>query len=271
MVQTSIQQTRTIRRGSAKFEVSPDGASWTDLGAMRDVVFREEWTDVKIESHNAGVISVGIRDQKASLEGSLLEINLQNLHQIRGGIDTYSVVAGSKVEGEEQVVFAGHWNEGKATKIAKQNGNKSLIVVNSVTGTVDGALVAGTTYTVTKDINGNSVVTLINLDSEGDGLTTENQNLTIDYDYTPATAKVLESGGKTTMESGFARITNYDADGKALIIEIFKATSAQGIVIEFPSDEADDVVECPIRLEGVNDTSRDLGKQLFKVTDEQSA
>jgi hypothetical protein len=94
MNQTTVKQARKIAFGSGKFEISTDGISWTDLGAMRGIVFSEIWDKVTITSDNAGVIKERIKNHFATLSGNLMELDLYNLNTIRGGIDSYSPTAG---------------------------------------------------------------------------------------------------------------------------------------------------------------------------------
>lgn len=95
MSQTSIQNENKISFGSGKLEYSTDdGVSWNDLGAMRNIVFTESWEQVKVDSDNAGRVKTGIKNQMASIAGDLMEIDLEKLDALRGGIDSYSEDAG---------------------------------------------------------------------------------------------------------------------------------------------------------------------------------
>ena len=95
MAQTSIQNENKISFGSGKLEYSTDdGSTWTDLGAMRNIVFTESWEEVEVPSDNAGIVKTGIKNQMASIAGDLIEIDLSKLNALRGGLDTYSEDAG---------------------------------------------------------------------------------------------------------------------------------------------------------------------------------
>lgn len=93
MNQTVVKCAERILFGSGKFEISANGESWTDLGAMRGIVWNETWDKVTIKSDNAGDIKDFIKNHKATLGGNLMEVNLADLYLIRGGIDNYSTVA----------------------------------------------------------------------------------------------------------------------------------------------------------------------------------
>ncbi len=95
MSQTTVQNDQKIAFGSGKLEYSTDsGSTWTDLGAMKNIVFTESWEEVEVLSDNAGTIKSGIRNQVASIAGNLIEIDLAKLNSLRGGIDTYTADAG---------------------------------------------------------------------------------------------------------------------------------------------------------------------------------
>src|SRR5699024_1543166 len=84
---TTVQQSNTIRFGSAKFEVGETEEELTHLVAMRGVEFEETWYELRVNSDNAGVIMVGTNNHQATIRGDLMEINLKNLALLRGGID----------------------------------------------------------------------------------------------------------------------------------------------------------------------------------------
>lgn len=265
MKQTTVQESRSIRFGSGKFEVGETEEAMVDLGAMRDIQFEEMWDNVRVQSDNAGTISVGIRNHQAALQGNLMEINLENLALIRGGLDEYSAEEGSLVEDAEQVIAAGSWEFGKFIKIKNQNYDGGEITINSVVGNATPYLL-GDDYIKVQDSSGNWGIIVL------DTLTTDiGHHLTINYDYTPAAMKVLESGGKMSIEPRVVRVTNYDEEGKMFRITVFKAEVENGISIDLPSDDDEDPAMTEIRLLGDVDETKDVGKQLFKIEDEQTA
>ena len=99
---TKVQQSNTIRFGSAKFEVGEDEDNLVDLGAMRGVEFEESWDEMRVNSDNAGVIVVGMQNQQAAIRGDLMEINLKNLALLRGGIDKLEEV---EAEGDQKAAI----------------------------------------------------------------------------------------------------------------------------------------------------------------------
>lgn len=101
---TTVQNANTIRFGSAKFEVGESEDNLVDLGAMRGIVFEETWDEVQIQSDNAGVIRVGINNHMAAIEGELMEINLETIAKIRGGIDKIENVPEDPDNGNKEAI-----------------------------------------------------------------------------------------------------------------------------------------------------------------------
>src|SRR5699024_5012662 len=101
---TKVQQSNTIRFGSAKFEVGEDEESLVDLGAMRGVEFEESWDEMQVNSDNAGVIIVGMMNQQVAIRGDLMEINLKNLAILRGGIDKAEEVEADAETGKKAAI-----------------------------------------------------------------------------------------------------------------------------------------------------------------------
>lgn len=266
MQQTTVQNGNAIRFGSGKVEVGDDINSLVDLGAMKGVKFEETWDEIEVESDNAGTVTLGTSNHKASIAGDLMEIELANLAEVRGGIDKYETIPGVLVPNATQTVKAGDWSYDDFIKIENQNGDGTAITVNSVTGATDGALIAGDDYILGKNEKGEYGIFI----QDGTTLTAENQDLVVDYDYTPNKAVKLSSGGKTTINPKVVRITNVNELGKKFQITIFKARNSQGISIELKSDESGEVATTPLNLTGELDANRDPGAQLFEIYDEQS-
>ncbi len=267
MSQTTVQRQNAIRFGSAKFEIGDSLAALTNIGALRNVKAVESWEEVLVESGNAGVLLKKIRNQKLTLSADYLEPDMQVLNIIRGGIDNYSTVAGTPVSGYSQVVASGTWNYEKFIPFDKQNGSGAKITPTSVTGSVDGALVLDTDYFLVKSPVGAWGLYII----DSATLTTEVQDITIVYDYTPAASKKLSSGGKFTIDSKVIRLTNTNEAGKELRIVVYNAYNSKALELNFPDDNSEDVMVVPVSLIAEVDASRTGGDQLYEITDEQSA
>lgn len=266
MSQTTIQRPGAIKLGSAKVEVGDDIGSLKNLGALRGISLAESWDKVEVESDNAGVIKEYMKNQRVAITAQLIEIDLEMLNEIRGGIDSYSTVPGTLVEDHSQIIMSGDWGYNDFIELEHQNGDNAQITPDSVTGSVDGALVEDTDYYVGMNERGESGIFII----DSATVTTEAQNITIVYDYTPAVSKKLTSGGKKTINPKVVRLTNEDENGKKLQVTVYYASIEEGITFEFPSDEAEDVMITPINLVGKVDVDRTVGDQLYEIVDEQS-
>jgi len=266
MRQTTVQNSNAIRFGSGKVEVGDTVGSLVDLGAMRNVSFEENWDEVTIESDNAGELYVEQRNQTAAIAGDLMEVELENLKDLRGGLDSYSTQDGSLVSGATQSVTSGNWDYDKFIKIENQNADGSAITVNSVTASTDGVLTADDDYYLAQNEHGEYGIWI---DGAGTLTTTTSQDITIDYDYTPAASQTLKSGGKRTISPKVVRITNVDENGNKFQITIFKAYNQSGITLELPADDDEEPAMTPINLQGRLDEARTAGEQLFEIYDEQ--
>lgn len=167
------------------------------------------------------------------------------------GTDSYFLSAGSW---NVQPAVGDHITVAGFTEAAN-NGVKTVTGVTADTITVAEVLtneVEGDTVTITRG-----------------GITT-GQTVEVDYSYTPNASVTIKGGGKKTLTAKVVRFTNTDAAGNDITCTVYSATSATGIVINFPSDDDVDPWLVPFEMEGVPDTSRTEGDQLFVIVDEQA-
>lgn len=267
MPQTIIQNKNSIPFGSVKFEMGNDLNTLINMGVGQNANFEETWEEVWLKPDNGPEELLGIRNHKCTFSMDLWEFDLEKFNNLRGGIDSYSTVAGTLVSGAVQTVYSGEWSYNKFIKIENQNGNGSQPAINSVTGSVDGLLTANTDYYVGQNEDGEWGIFVI----DSTVVTTSAQNLTINYDYTPNAAKVLKTGGLVTVNSKIVRLTNENSLGKKLQLTIYKAYNSKGIAIAFKPDDAEEPNVIPVTISGVRDTSKIAGEQLFEIYNEQGA
>lgn len=183
------------------------------------------------------------------------------IEDINSGLVTTVTTAGTPVSGASQVVASGSWNYNKVIFIENQMYDKSSPTVASVTGSVDGALVADTDYFMVK------------LEGAGWGLyikdtatvTTENQGITIIYGYTPAATKKLYRGGiksLTPMEMVFETI---DQNGEYVKYFFYKTNISGSFGHGFAPENSAEPVTASLTFSCKKDTNRDEGKQLMHV------
>ncbi len=266
MSQTTVQRQNAIRFGSAKFEIGDSIGALSNIGALRNVKAVESWDEVLVESGNAGVLLKKIKNQKLTLSADYLEPDMEALNIIRGGIDTYSTVAGVLVNNAIQTVLSGAWSYNTFIPFIYENGDGTAPNIDSVTGSTDGALVAETDYFLSQDAQGRWGIFV----KDSVTVTTEAQNLVIQMDYTPAASKKLSSGGKFTIDAKVIRLTNTNEAGKTLVIVVYNAYNSKALELNFPDDNADDVMIVPLGLVAEVDASRSAGDQLYEITDQQS-
>lgn len=260
--QTTVQDSNTVRFGSAKIEAGATVGALVDVGAANNVVFTETWDAVRVKSHNAGTIKVGIQNQMAKVTFDMLETNLTRLNALRGGIDTYSTTAGVLTTvTDESVTLDGV----TATRLAYANGDGSIAGSIVVTNGAAVVRTLNTDYTVGVDSAGYTVITRI-----AGGAISDGETVLVDYTYTPNTAKNLSSGGKFTMTQNVLRLTNTNAAGKKYEITFYKTNTAEGINFTYNDDDNVEPDVTSVVMECERDESLAAGAQLFTIVDEQA-
>lgn len=260
--QTTVQDSNTIRFGSAKIEMGANVGALVDYGAANNVVFTESWDPVKVVSANAGEIVVGIRNQMATVNFDMLEANLTNLNAMRGGIDTYATVAAAPVAiVDELVTLTGV----TAQRLLYKNGSGAIVTGITVTTGAGVGRTLNTDYVVGVDAAGYTIITRIAGGAFADGEVAK-----VDYTYTPNTGKSLTSGGKFTITPKVLRLTNTNEAGKIFRMTFYRAKSAQGIQLTLNNDDAVDPNAVNVSIECTRDESLTAGAQLFEILDEQA-
>lgn len=246
MRQTAIQVPEALRKGSVRVLVGDDFNSLVDIGALRDaqVNFLAEGQTIAFD--NAPSLDAFVKGDRIQVTFNLAEINLDTIAVLDAGLINLSTVAGTIVNNATQLLVAGSWAYNTFIPIANQNGDGSAINIDSVTGATDGALVSGTDFIPTQDENG--VYGIVILDTTD--VTTLNQNVTIQYDYTPNASKKItaNNAGKKTLKC--MRLINEDNDGKTMKIDIENGTNKAPISIDFAGDEEDDVAIQAVDFQG---------------------
>ena len=97
VTQTTVQNPDAIRFGSGKVEIGASIATLVDVGAADNIVFYPQFDKVELESDNVGLIMCGTKNESVDISFELLEVDLEVLNTLRGGIDTYSTVAATPV------------------------------------------------------------------------------------------------------------------------------------------------------------------------------
>lgn len=247
MHQTTIQDRSAIRKGSVRVLVGDDFSSLVDIGALRNPVLTSLIENQSIEFDNVSPLKKFVKGDRIQLAFDLAEINFDSIAALDAGAFTLSSVAGTPVNNASQLVVAGQWNFGQFILIENQNGDNSPVTVDSVTGSTDGLLTADTDYHVVQDEQGRTGIIVHEV---GSPALTENQNLTIVYDYTPNASKKLTFNASGDKVLKCMRITNTDEDGRVLKLDIEEGTNMEPISVDFAGDDEDDVAVMPVTFEG---------------------
>ncbi len=246
MAQTEIQKPNAIRYGSAIISIGSDLNSLVNIGAIRDLSITNMGTVVKTQFDNADHTNSFRNGDLYSVKFNLAEINWDTISLMNDGEVTVENIAGTPVSGGEQVVVAGNWSFDKVIELTGKNASGAMPTINSVTLGTDGAIVLGTDYEVIKNESGNWAIAI----KDTATVTTINQTVTIDSDYTPSASKKVTFKANGKRVSKFIRITNTDENGKELMWTLKGVTNIEPIAIDFAGDFEEDVATLPVSLEG---------------------
>jgi hypothetical protein len=254
-------------------EAGADEGSLTTVGGCDgDATGDFAYTVFKYQNAGNQTIINQIKNMVMNLSFTLSELNTDSMETLAGGALTKITTAGTPVVGDTQVVASGNWSYDKLIELTGQNASGAQPTINSVTGSVDGALTVNDDYFVAKTKSGKWAIYIV---AAGTLTTTEVQSITIDTDYTPAASVELHGGSAgTTLSANVIRFAQYDTDGTTILrsLTIWSSTLGEGgLSFIFGSALNDGVNTMPMTLIGDIDTNRADGKQLFKYFDSQSA
>lgn len=262
MAQTTVQHADTIRFGSGMVEIGDSVDNLVNVGAITGAAFSHSFEKTSISSDNAGVILEKIANEQATVSGNFMETGLPILAQYINGLGTLTTVPGSvtSVTGEVHTLGA----ENMGIRLDHKNGDNT-VVTSIVVKKGGAAKTLNEDYGVYVDVEGWTAIYPIS-----GGTLSANDEVTVDYSYTPVASKKLDVGGKQKINANVVRITNFNSEGKKFEITVYKAAANSGISITFNSDDSSDVDVVPFELIGTLDVNRTSGAQLFTIVDEQS-
>lgn len=230
---------------SGNVYIGDDVSSLVDFGAVRNVNFTGVQNPIDILSDNRGSVV-----RKNRINGQInfdwLEAGDANkLENLLKGLVTKTATAGSLVSGATYAIAN---PSGYATflDIEGQNGAGTAQTINSVTGSVDGALLT-TDYIQVKDSQGRWGIQLVS----GGTITTLTQTFTVNYDYTPNASLKITGGTSKVSTARYVRIIGTSADDptKTRVIELQSAVIESDVLLPFLDTEvAGDVGVFPITM-----------------------
>jgi len=241
MAQTQIQNESAVRAGSFKCELSNDGLSWVDIGALRDLSLESKSETVNLSFDNVPDIKKYKKGNVFALKGNSCEINCTNLALMNGGQIVTSNVAGTLVSGHLQTIASG-FSLNASIELNGQNANGNAPTIVSVVGSVDGAMVAGTDYELVKVASKWTIVFLTG--------TTTAQTVAVTYDYTPATKKLVTFNATGIKSGVFMRLTNVNENNDQFVVNMKGVVNIAPTTFNVAGDTEDNVAEMPLELEG---------------------
>ena len=190
--------------------------------------------------------------------GRVLDFDMIN--DLTGGLYTKSVVDGTPVSGAEQVVSSGSWSFDNVFVIENQNADLSEITINSVTGSVDGALVEDTDYFKVKLPEVGWGIYIV----DSATVTVEAQDMTVDYDYTPASKTILKRGGTKIITPIELAYQTVDEDGNYAQFFFYKCFTNGADGHGFSPEQTAEPVVMSLTFTAKKDTNRETGDELMR-------
>ena len=255
-MQTSVQKVKSVRFGSGILSMSTDdGASWVNLGALKDANLNITKSIIEVVMDNAKM-PPKVKIDEAVFTCSLYEIALENLQAI-DGIATYTTVDGTL----QTVVGEPHgtgWTVGTPIKADHKNGNDTIVgsIVVKANSTT---LTSGTDYNAFVGADGYTYIL---------PLTSQSNAITFGYTYTPLASKEqLYRDIVKTLATNRFKFVNTDEDGKEFGVEFYEGYNRAGIDATFlPDDTTDDALNMPIEIKAYPVAG---SQNLFRIFDEQ--
>lgn len=137
MSQTTIQKSNAIRTGSAKVEISANGTTFTDIGALRKISLESLAKVDVIKFDNVDELKKFSDGKKVKFKAELAEINWENIEMFRDGHVSAVVTAGV----DTKVNFSASGKLiGKFLRITNRDGNGNDMTINLRDVTMTNAL-----------------------------------------------------------------------------------------------------------------------------------
>ena len=265
MSQTSVQEKKTIRYGSAKVLIGDRFDKLVDIGAGRNVSIKESMSTADIESDNAGTIATLQTEHKMEVSLDSLEVNFAKYAMARGGIDNIDSYDGKTEVTKQYVVESDTYKRGEEIKVPFKNADGSEVTITKVEkkNSMGNIIIEESSY----EKIGNSGIKIT--DSK---ISPSTDTLIITYTRIMPKMVRMTTGGKTsTIKPKCIMIVNTNAEGKELRIYLPQASIAGGLEFTFPSDKAQDVLVGKLSFTATTSSSQQIGEQLAWYEDEQSA
>jgi hypothetical protein len=257
----------------AKVSVKESGAgSYTDLGAISTAVTATLNYDInEIETANAGKLDRQAKNMTIAGGFTLINLDPAGVEKLGSGIlEVVTTAATPTTTVSDQIISSGSWADKTAVNLSLLDSSVSLRAtaeptITSVTGSVDGALVADDDYSLVVDSNSPSGYSIV-LNLAGTALTTIVQDVTIDYNsVTPVANTKVYAGSSTQVLSAYAmKIEHTDSNSLVRSLELYAvSTDSGGFQFNFKGANEEGVEEMPLAFTAQLDTTLTDGRQLM--------
>ena len=227
--QTDIQDAKTFRIGSVKFEIGPYGGGYSDVGALEDANAVESWDDVVVKSDNAGDIENGITGHIVTVSAIWKEINVANLAIAFAGLGSGDTTTTDPVSPDDEAVVLTTFG---LSELAYKNGDgtevTAITVDNAAAGTVE--YVRDCDYVIVTKENGYTAIAR----GEAASIITESVLIAVTTTHTitlstPSFDNNIAVGDHLTM-SGF--VGDYTANNQVVTVASITTAGSVFVVTE---------------------------------------
>jgi len=263
MFQTNVQNLNGVRIGSGKLEAQAWPGSFVDMtniGVLEGATMTLKRTVATITPDNSPEIPVRVTVTGATIEATLKEWTLDILELL--GLGTVTETADTPVSGATTTILSGNWSYQQFIPVTSENSAS----ITGVSAATNGPLVEDTDYIVVTTDAG--VTGIIVLDSTT--VTTESQNLTVTYGYTPVAAKEMKFGGGTAPTYISVKFTNTNPSGKQYYYKFYKAVLTGDFKHATTKDSDGEAAGVPITIQAYWDVTRDTGDEVMAIGDQQA-
>lgn len=235
--------------------------AWTEFLGVNGAKYLLDHDDNEVSFDDVGTVKQSVSNERGTINISAGKVLDMDKHvDLTGALFTRVSIAGTPVAGATQDILSGNWAYDQFILIENQNGDGSEITVNSVTLSTDGALVEDTDFFVMKTSQGWGIYII-----DSATVTTESQDIEIDYDYTPSASVDYKWGGIATITPIEIKFETETPDGKAVVITFYKVFPSGKFGHGFGSENSPEPVLTDLEFVAKKDTSRSEGDQVMKI------
>jgi hypothetical protein len=236
---------------------------WQSVVFQNGATYSLNTETASIRFDDVGNVKDEVSDETVTINVSSGQVlNLDYIEMLSGGLFTKEVIDGSTVSGETQDITGGYvFNE--AYVFENQNGDGSIITVNSVTqdpGGADTSLTEDTDYFVfTLPEVGSAIMFKDTVDTDN------TKDLQIDYDYTPSDTVKLKRGGIKSIDSIQVAFETLDPNDEYVVYTFYKVFTDGNLGHGFSPEDAAEPITMDLTFTARKDTNRTANDQLFSI------